>query len=87
MTDIASTFDSLSALNAALLSRPPLIAGAGRVVLGEGPLRAAVAFVGEQPGDAEDIAGRPFVGPAGRCSTGRWRKRESTGRSATSPTR
>jgi uracil-DNA glycosylase len=35
-------------------------------VLGEGPLRARVMMVGEQPGDREDIAGRPFVGPAGR---------------------
>jgi DNA polymerase len=35
-------------------------------VLGEGPLQAAIAFFGEQPGDAEDLAGRPFVGPAGQ---------------------
>ncbi len=34
-------------------------------VPGEGPQRATVMLVGEQPGDAEDIAGRPFVGPAG----------------------
>jgi DNA polymerase len=34
-------------------------------VLGEGPPGAAVALVGEQPGDEEDRAGRPFVGPAG----------------------
>src|SRR5439155_819123 len=33
---------------------------------GEGPARAAVLFVGEQPGDQEDRQGRPFVGPAGR---------------------
>ena len=30
-------------------------------------------LVGEQPGDKEDLAGKPFVGPAGQCSTGRWR--------------
>jgi uracil-DNA glycosylase len=35
-------------------------------VFGEGPGDATVVFVGEQPGDAEDLAGRPFVGPAGR---------------------
>jgi uracil-DNA glycosylase family protein len=34
-------------------------------VLGEGPLRAQVMLVGEQPGDREDIEGHPFVGPAG----------------------
>ncbi len=34
-------------------------------VLGEGPRRARVVLVGEQPGDREDIEGRPFVGPAG----------------------
>jgi DNA polymerase len=37
-----------------------------RTVFGEGPARAKVMFVGEQPGDAEDLAGHPFVGPAGR---------------------
>jgi uracil-DNA glycosylase len=35
-------------------------------VFGEGPARADLFFVGEQPGDAEDKEGRPFVGPAGR---------------------
>jgi len=37
-----------------------------QTVFGEGPSRAAVMFVGEQPGDAEDLAGHPFVGPAGK---------------------
>ena len=37
-----------------------------QTVFGEGPKRAEVMFVGEQPGDAEDLAGRPFVGPAGK---------------------
>jgi uracil-DNA glycosylase len=37
-----------------------------QTVFGEGPPRARIMFVGEQPGDAEDIAGHPFVGPAGR---------------------
>jgi DNA polymerase len=40
--------------------------GATRAVLGEGPVGAAVAFVGEQPGDQEEMQGRPFVGPAGQ---------------------
>src|SRR3954468_3438581 len=36
-----------------------------QTVFGEGPLDARIVFVGEQPGDQEDLAGRPFVGPAG----------------------
>jgi DNA polymerase len=36
------------------------------VVPGEGPARARIMLVGEQPGDKEDLAGKPFVGPAGR---------------------
>ncbi len=39
---------------------------ATQTVFGEGPLDAKILFVGEQPGDAEDLAGRPFVGPAGQ---------------------
>ena len=39
---------------------------ATQTVFGEGPLDAAIMFVGEQPGDQEDLAGRPFVGPAGQ---------------------
>jgi DNA polymerase len=38
---------------------------ATQTVFGEGPLGASIMFVGEQPGDQEDLAGRPFVGPAG----------------------
>ncbi|MBA2770565.1 MAG: UdgX family uracil-DNA binding protein [Sphingomonas sp.] len=37
-----------------------------QTVFGEGPLDARLLFVGEQPGDQEDLAGRPFVGPAGQ---------------------
>jgi DNA polymerase len=37
-----------------------------QTVFGEGPLDASIIFVGEQPGDQEDLAGRPFVGPAGQ---------------------
>jgi DNA polymerase len=43
-----------------------LHASATRTVFGEGPPDAPVMLVGEQPGDDEDLAGRPFVGPAGR---------------------
>ncbi|HEX8642921.1 MAG TPA: UdgX family uracil-DNA binding protein [Allosphingosinicella sp.] len=39
---------------------------ATRTVFGEGPLDGPIMFVGEQPGDQEDLAGRPFVGPAGQ---------------------
>lgn len=38
---------------------------ATQTVFGEGPLDASILFVGEQPGGQEDLAGRPFVGPAG----------------------
>ncbi len=37
-----------------------------QTVFGEGPRKAEMMLVGEQPGDAEDLAGHPFVGPAGR---------------------
>jgi uracil-DNA glycosylase family protein len=37
-----------------------------QTVFGEGTRNAEIVFVGEQPGDKEDLAGRPFVGPAGR---------------------
>jgi uracil-DNA glycosylase len=46
--------------------RCDLYRNAKQTVFGEGPPDAAVMFVGEQPGDKEDIAGRPFVGPAGQ---------------------
>lgn len=39
---------------------------ATQAVMGDGPLRAGLMVVGEQPGDKEDLAGEPFVGPAGR---------------------
>jgi uracil-DNA glycosylase family protein len=43
----------------------PLYRNATQAVFGEGRAGAAVMLVGEQPGDAEDLVGRPFVGPAG----------------------
>jgi DNA polymerase len=43
-----------------------LYEGATQTVFGEGLKKAKVMFVGEQPGDREDVEGKPFVGPAGR---------------------
>ncbi|MBV8363513.1 MAG: UdgX family uracil-DNA binding protein, partial [Candidatus Eremiobacteraeota bacterium] len=43
-----------------------LYKGATQTVFGEGKARAKLMFVGEQPGDSEDRAGEPFVGPAGK---------------------
>jgi uracil-DNA glycosylase family protein len=59
---------SLKALRAeeAECTRCPLYKYATQVVPGEGPAKARIMLVGEQPGDKEDIAGKPFVGPAGR---------------------
>jgi DNA polymerase len=60
--------DTLAALRAeaAACTRCSLHANATQVVVGEGPADAELMFVGEQPGDQEDLAGRPFVGPAGQ---------------------
>ena len=57
---------SLMALNASILASEPFVKGGTRAVLGEGPERPRLMFVGEQPGDQEDLQGRPFVGPAGQ---------------------
>lgn len=43
-----------------------LFENASRAVFGSGPVGARMMLVGEQPGDREDVAGEPFVGPAGR---------------------
>lgn len=51
---------------AAACTRCDLHCHATQTVFGEGPLSPSIFFVGEQPGDAEDLAGRPFVGPAGQ---------------------
>ena len=51
--------------DARVCERCDLYRYATQTVFGEGPLSASIMFVGEQPGDQEDIAGRPFVGPAG----------------------
>ena len=51
---------------AARCTRCPLYRNATQTVFGEGAARADLMLVGEQPGDHEDLAGRPFVGPAGK---------------------
>jgi len=47
-------------------TRCDLYKNATQTVFGEGPADAALVLVGEQPGDQEDVTGRPFVGPAGK---------------------
>jgi uracil-DNA glycosylase family protein len=61
-------YSSLTAARAAAehCQRCPLYRNATQTVFGEGPAHAAVVFVGEQPGDQEDLQGKPFVGPAGQ---------------------
>jgi uracil-DNA glycosylase len=56
---------SLAALNKRLSQSEPMVPGGKRAVLGEGPIGAELALVGEQPGDQEDRQRHPFVGPAG----------------------
>ena len=62
---VADTLESLRA-EAARCRRCPLFGPATQIVFGEGPAQAKLMFVGEQPGDQEDLQGRPFVGPAGQ---------------------
>ncbi|MGR3511113.1 MAG: UdgX family uracil-DNA binding protein, partial [Sulfitobacter sp.] len=50
----------------AACTRCPLHCNATQAVPGEGPMDADLMIVGEQPGDQEDLSGRPFVGPAGQ---------------------
>jgi DNA polymerase len=57
---------TLAALNDQILESPPPAHFSPRAVLGEGPVGATIALVGEQPGDREDLEGRPFVGAAGQ---------------------
>jgi uracil-DNA glycosylase family protein len=60
--------EALASLREAARSctRCPLYKLGTQTVFGEGPENASVMMVGEQPGDAEDLAGKPFVGPAGK---------------------
>jgi uracil-DNA glycosylase len=62
------TYRSLTALAQAeaQCTRCPLYKNATQVVPGEGSSRSRLMMVGEQPGDKEDLEGKPFVGPAGR---------------------
>ncbi len=72
MSDTATHPDiaeALAELRRDLLARndiPAWTANATQPVMGEGPGRPLLMFIGEQPGDEEDIGGKPFVGPAGR---------------------
>jgi DNA polymerase len=65
---VAASADSLEALReeAADCRACPLWKDATQTVFGEGPPQAEIMLVGEQPGDKEDLAGKPFVGPAGQ---------------------
>ncbi len=65
MTDDKSARIEALRREAASCRACPLWKNATRTVFGEGPAEADILFVGEQPGDREDRAGRPFVGPAG----------------------
>ena len=61
----ATTIEALRTA-AAGCKRCPLYLPATQTVFGEGSPDARLVFVGEQPGDSEDLAGRPFIGPAGQ---------------------
>lgn len=66
--DVAPAIKSLAELAKAenLCARCPLYKNAMQAVPGEGRRHAHLMLVGEQPGDKEDLAGKPFVGPAGQ---------------------
>ena len=68
MTRESTAADDIAALReeAAHCRACPLWKDATQTVFGEGPEHAQVMLVGEQPGDKEDLAGKPFVGPAGQ---------------------
>jgi uracil-DNA glycosylase family protein len=62
----AATLLKTVAKEAASCTLCPLYRNATQTVFGEGAARAPIMLVGEQPGDQEDLAGHPFVGPAGK---------------------
>jgi uracil-DNA glycosylase family protein len=62
----AATLLKTVAREAASCTLCPLYRNATQTVFGEGAARAPIMLVGEQPGDQEDLAGHPFVGPAGK---------------------
>ncbi len=63
--NLLASWEALLA-DAKACTRCHLYKPATQTVFGEGPLDAPLMFVGEQPGDQEDLAGRPFIGPAGQ---------------------
>ena len=65
INDPARALKALAA-EAASCTRCDLYKNATQTVFGEGPADAALMLIGEQPGDQEDLVGRPFVGPAGK---------------------
>ena len=65
INDPARALAALAA-EAASCTRCPLYKNATQTVFGEGQVDATMMLIGEQPGDQEDLTGRPFVGPAGR---------------------
>jgi DNA polymerase len=65
INDPARALKALAA-EAASCTRCDLYQNATQTVFGEGPADAALMLIGEQPGDQEDLVGRPFVGPAGK---------------------
>lgn len=64
VSNVRNTWEAIFK-DARVCTRCDLYKYATQTVFGEGPLDASIVFVGEQPGDQEDLAGRPFVGPAG----------------------
>jgi uracil-DNA glycosylase len=64
-SNLKTSWEALRA-EAAKCTRCDLYKCATQTVFGEGSLDPKILFVGEQPGDLEDLAGRPFVGPAGQ---------------------
>lgn len=66
--DAQDAASALRDLNAEMLATVefPLAAYATQAVFGSGPAPAKIMLLGEQPGDQEDLAGQPFVGPAGK---------------------
>lgn len=66
--DPSEQFETLKQARVAIdgCRRCPLYENATQPVFGEGPEDARIMFVGEQPGDNEDLAGKPFIGPAGQ---------------------
>jgi DNA polymerase len=64
-TNVGQAWEALRE-EAACCTRCPLHKCASRTVFGEGPADADIMIVGEQPGDQEDLSGKPFIGPAGQ---------------------